>query len=130
MLDEGTLVIPFTLMIATIGWLAWKVFELSTRIDDVKRNLKLEFKVELGKAELKNKYLDETYTIRGNEYIVVDVEVGEFYISSGLSHIEYIIELVDTNGFRISLNHNQFEYFIEEMENENSDKDNEQEVDQ
>ena len=130
MLDEWTLVIPFTLMIATIGGLAWRVFELSTQIDDVKRNLKLEFKAELGKSELKNKYLDKTYTIGSNEYTVVDVGVDEFYISSGLSHMEYIIELADTNGFRTSLSHRQFKYFIEGMDDENTDKDNEQEVDQ
>ena len=130
MLDEGTLVIPFTLMIATIGWLAWRVFELSTRIDNIKRNLKMEFEVELGKSELKNKYIDKTYIIRGNEYTVADVGTSEFYISSDMSHIEYIIELMDTNGFRISLNHQQFKYFIEERDNENRDKDNEQEVHQ
>ena len=130
MLDEGTLVILFTLMIATIGWSAWKVFELSIQINDMKRNLKAEFKIELRKSELKNKYLDNTYTVRGNEYTVVDVGVDEFYVSSGLSHTEYIVELVDTNGFRISLNHQQFKYFIEGMDDENSYTDNEQEVKQ
>ena len=126
MINEGTLVIPFTLMIATIGGLAWKVFELSTRIDDVKRNLKLEFKVELGKAELKNKYLDKNYTMGGIEYTVTDVLLDEFYNSLGLSHVEYTIELTDTNGFKTSLNHKEFEYFAETIEHEVDDKDDEE----
>ena len=130
MLDEVTLVISGIIIIVILGWLIGTVLGISSHIDDVKRNLKLEFKVELGKSELKNKYLGKTYTIRGNEYTVVDVGVDEFYVSSGLSHTEYIIEMVDTNGFRISLNHQQFKYFIEGMDDENTNKDNEQEVDQ
>ena len=130
MLDEVTLVILGIVIIVILGWLIGTVIGISSHINDVKRNLKLEFKVELGKSELKNKYLGKTYTIRGNEYTVRDVLLDEFYISSGLSHIEYIIELADTNGFRISLNQRQFEYFIEEKDNENTDKNNEQEVNQ
>ena len=126
MINEGTLVIPFTLMIATIGGLAWKVFELSTRIDDVKRNIKAEFKIELGKSELKNKYLGKTYTMRGIEYTVTDVLLDEFYNSLGLSHVEYTIELTDTNGFKTSLNHKEFEYFAETIEHEDDDKDDEE----
>ena len=125
MLDEVTLVILGIVIIVILGWLIGTVIGISSHINDVKRNLKLEFKVELGKSELKNKYLGKTYTIRGNEYTVRDVLLDEFYISSGLSHIEYIIELADTNGFRISLNQRQFEYFIEEKDNENTDKNNE-----
>ena len=125
MLDEVTLIISGIVIIVILGWLIGTVLGISNRIDDVKRNLKLEFKVELGKSELKNKYLGKTYTIRGNEYTVVDVGVDEFYVSSGLSHTEYIIELIDTNGFRISLSHRQFEYFIEERDDENCHKDNE-----
>ena len=130
MLDEVTLVISGIVIIVILGWLIGTVLGINSHIDDVKRNLKLDFKVELGKSELKNKYLGKTYTIRGNEYTVVDVGVDEFYVSLGLSHIGYIIELVDINGFRISLNHRQFKYFIEDRDDENLDKDNEQEVNQ
>ena len=126
MIDEVTLVIPFTLMIATIGGLAWKVFELSTRIDDVKRNLKLEFKVELRKSKLISKYLGKTYIMGGIEYAVTDVLLDEFYNSSGLSRVEYTIELTDTNGFKTSLNHKEFEYFAETIEHEVDDKDDEE----
>ena len=116
MIDEGTLVMFGITIVVILGWLIVTVLGISRHIDDVKRNLKLDFEVELRKSELKNKYLGNTYTVRGNEYTVVDVGVEEFYVSSGLSHTEYVIELVDTNGFRISLNHRQFEYFIEGME--------------
>lgn len=130
MVNEGMLVISGIVIIVILGWLIGTVLGLNTHIEDVKRNLKLDFKVELRKSELKNRYLGKTYTIRGNEYTVVYVGVDDFYVSSGLSHREYIIELVDTNGFRISLNHQQFKYFIKGMENENNDKDNKQEVNQ
>ena len=130
MIDEGTLLISGIVIIVILGCLIGTVLGLSTHIEDVKRNLKLDFKVELRKSELKNKYLGKTCTIGNNEYTVVDVGVDDFYVSSGLSHREYIIELVDTNGFRTSLNHNHFKYFIEGMENENNDKDNKQEVNQ
>lgn len=123
MIDEGTLVILVIIFIATLAWLIGTEIRLSTRIDDVKRHLKLEFKVELEKSELKNKYLNKTYSIRGKEYTVVDIVLDELHNSSGLFHTEYIIKLMDTNGFRISLNHRQFEYFIEEMDNGDANKD-------
>lgn len=116
--DEVTLVISGIVIIAILGWLIGTVLGISRHIDDVKRNLKLEFKVELGKSELKNKYLGKTYTMGGVEYTVKNVLLDEFYISSGLSHIEYIIELTDTNGFIISLNQRQFKSFIEEIDDD------------
>ena len=130
MLDEVTLVIFGITIVVILAWLIATVLGLSRHINDVKRNLKLDLETELGKSELKNKYIGNTYTIGNNEYTVIDVEVNEFYISSGLSHTEYIIELADTNGFRISLSHRQFKYFIEERDDENTNKDNEQEVNQ
>ena len=126
MIDEWTLII-FGITIAVIlGWLIGTVLGISRRIDDVKRNLKMEFKVELGKSELKNKYLGKTYTMGGVEYTVTDVLLDEFYNSSGLSHVEYTIELTDTNGFKTSLNHKEFEYFAETIEHEDDDKDDEE----
>src|SRR5574344_2279593 len=122
MIDEGTLVVLGIITIATLAWLIGTVLGLSTQIDNVKRNLKLEFKVELEKSELKNKYLNKTYSIRDKEYTVVDIVLDELYNSSGLFHTEYIIKLMDTNGFRISLNHRQFEYFIEKMDNDDTNK--------
>ena len=126
MIDEWTLII-FGITIAVIlGWLIGTVLGISRRIDDVKRNLKMEFKVELWKSELKNKYLGKTYTMGGVEYTVTDVLLDEFYNSSGLSHVEYTIELTDTNGFKTSLNHKEFEYFAETIEHEDDDKDDEE----
>ena len=125
-MDEWTMIILGIIIVAILAWLIGTVLGLNTHIDDVKRNLKLEFKVELGKAELKNKYLDKTYTIGGIEYTVTDVLLDEFYNSLGLSHVEYTIELTDTNGFKTSLNHKEFEYFAETIEHEDDDKDDEE----
>ena len=125
MLDEVTLVISGIVIIVILGWLIGTVLGISNHIEDVKRNLKLEFKVELGKSELKNKYLGKTYTMGGIEYTVTDVLLDEFYNSLGLSHVEYTIELTDTNGFKTSLNHKEFEYFAETIEHEVDDKDDE-----
>ena len=116
MIDEWTMVIFSIIIIVILVWLIWMVLELSTHIDDVKGNLELEFKVELGKSELKNKYLGKTYTTGGVEYTVTDVLLDEFYSVLGLSHVEYTIELTDTNGFKTSLNHKEFEYFAEAIE--------------
>lgn len=123
MLDEGTLVIFGITIVVILGWLIGTVLGISTRIDNVERNLKMEFKVELGKSELKNKYLGKTYTMGDIEYTVTNVLLDEFYISSGLSHIEYTIELTDTNGFITSLSQRQFKSFIEEIDDD-ADNDN------
>ena len=126
MIDEWTLII-FGITIAVIlGWLIGTVLGISRHIDDVKRNLKMEFKVELGKSELKNKHLGKTYTMGGIEYTVTDVLLDGFYHSSGLSHVECAIELTDTNGFKTSLNHKEFEYFAKTIEHEDEDKDDEE----
>ena len=126
MIDEVTLVIFGITIVVILGWLIGTVLGLSTHVDDVKRNLKLEFKIEIGKSELISKYLGKTYTMRGIEYTVTDVLLDEFYNSLGLSHVEYTIELTDTNGFKTSLNHKEFEYFAETIEHEDDDKDDEE----